>query len=121
MQSDELKKYIPDDIRPNNLNREYLLSVSIIYIYIIYSKKFQVLAFVDNVLYLSLYESYKEIKEERVAKKWGDYEINVIEGVKGILENFQSVDENSTKIAKPLRFPKNGKINGYFEKNKQRK
>ena len=121
MQSDELKKYIPDDIRPNNLNREYLLSVSIIYIYIIYSKKFQVLAFVDNVLYLSLYESYKEMKEERVAKKWGDYEINVIEGVKGILENFQSVDENSTKIAKPLRFPKNGKINGYFEKNKQRK
>jgi len=46
-----------------------------------------------------LYESYKEIKEERVAKKWGEYEISVIQGVKGILENFQSVDENSTKIA----------------------
>ena len=80
------------------------------------------MAFVDNVLYLSLYESYKEIKEERVAKKWGDYEINVIEGVKGILENFQSVDENNTKIAKPLRFSKNWKINGYFTKiNKEDK
>ena len=40
MQSDELKKYIPDDICPNNLSREYLLSVSEIYIYIIHSNKF---------------------------------------------------------------------------------
>ena len=66
--------------------------------------------FVDNALYLSLYKSYKEIKEERVSKKWGDYEINVFEGVKGILENLQGVDENNAKIAKPLRFSKNGKI-----------
>ena len=49
------------------------------------------LAFVDNKLYLELYESYKEIKEERMAKKWGDFEINVLIGVKGILDNFQRV------------------------------
>lgn len=66
-----------------------------------------------------MYESYKEIKEERVAKKWGEYEISVIQGVKGILENFQSVDENSTKIAKPLRISKNGKQNEYFSKIKK--
>ena len=77
------------------------------------------MVFVDKWLYLSLYESYKAIKEERVAKKLGDYEINVIEGVKGILENFQNVDENSTKISKPLRFSKNVKINGYFVKIKK--
>ena len=77
------------------------------------------MAFVDNKLYISLYESYKEIKEERIAKKWGEYEINVIQGVKGILENFESVDENSTKIAKPLRISKNGKKNEYFSKINQ--
>lgn len=76
------------------------------------------MAFVDNGLYISLYESYKEIKEES-CEKMGNYEINVIEGVKGILENFQSIDENSTKIAKPLRLSKNGKINGYFAKINQ--
>ena len=69
------------------------------------------MAFVDNKLYISLYESYKEIKEERIAKKWGEYEINVIQGVKGILENFQSVDEN--------KISKNGKKNEYFSKIKQ--
>ena len=46
------------------------------------------MAFVDNQLYLTLYESYKEIKEERQAKKWGDYEIEVLNGVKDILNNF---------------------------------
>ena len=57
---------------------------------------------------MSLYKSYKEIKEERVTKKLGDYEIDVINGVKGILENFQRVDKKSTKIVKPL-ISKNGK------------
>ena len=38
MENDELKKYIPDDICPNYLTREYLLSVgkNIIYITILY-------------------------------------------------------------------------------------
>jgi len=74
------------------------------------------LAFVDNELYLKLYESYKEIKEERLAKKWGDYEINVINGVKGILDNYKSINENNTKVAKPLRISKNGKLIGCVSK-----
>lgn len=74
------------------------------------------LAFVDNKLYLSLYESYKEIKEERQAKKWANYEIEVISGVKGTLENFQSVDEKNTKSNKPLRLSKNGKKIGFVSK-----
>ena len=65
------------------------------------------MAFVDNKLYLSLYESYKEIKEDRQTKKWANYEIEVIGGVKGILENFQSVDEKNSKSNKPLRLSKN--------------
>ena len=35
MESEELKRYIPDDISPINLTREYLLSVSILLLYII--------------------------------------------------------------------------------------
>ena len=66
-----------------------------------------------------MYESYKEIKDERVAKEWGEYEISVIQSVKGILENFQSVDENNTKIAKPLRVSGDGKKNESFSKIKQ--
>ena len=68
---------------------------------------------------MSLYELFKEIKEERVAKKLGDYEIDVINGVKGILENFQSVDEKSTKFVKPLRISKNGKRNRHLSKIKE--
>ena len=34
MENDELKKYIPDDIYPYYLSREYLLSVSQNFIYI---------------------------------------------------------------------------------------
>ena len=83
------------------------------------------LAFVDNKLYLELYESYKEIKEERVAKKWGDFEINVLNGVKGILDNFQSVDSNNPKVSKPLRISKNGKgiefLSRISQENKKKK
>ena len=35
MENDDLKKYIPDDISPINLSREYLLSVSLLIIYLI--------------------------------------------------------------------------------------
>lgn len=125
MENNELQKYIPDDICPTNLSREYLLSASIYDINIFNFYILQVLAFVDNKQYLTLYESYKQIKEERQAKKWGDFEINVINGVKGILENYKSVDEQNGKISKPLRFSKNHKEVGFVskieEKNKKEK
>lgn len=116
MENNELQKYIPDDICPTNLSREYLLSASINNINIFNLLLLYVLAFVDNKLYLTLYESYKQIKEERQAKKWGDFEINVINGVKGILDNYKSVDEQNGKISKPLRFSKNHKEVGFVSK-----
>ncbi len=116
MESEELKRYIPDDISPINLTREYLLSVRILILHVILPSILQVLAFVDNKLYLSLYEAYKEIKEERTTKKWGDFEMNVLNGVKGILDNFQSVDSKNTKVSKPLRISKNGKEIGFVSK-----
>ena len=70
-------------------------------------------------MYLSLYESYKEIKEERQAKKWGDYEIEVLNGVKDILNNYQSVDEKNSKIPKPIRVSKNGKTIGFAKKKSE--
>ena len=93
-----------------------LLSASINNINIFNLLLLYVLAFVDNKLYLTLYESYKQIKEERQAKKWGDFEINVINGVKGILDNYKSVDEQNGKISKPLRFSKNHKEVGFVSK-----
>ena len=36
-----------------------------------------------------------------MAKKWADYEIDVMNGVKGIISQFQSIDENNN--SKPLR------------------
>ena len=76
-------------------------------------------------MYLELYESYKEIKEEWLAKKWGDFEIKVINGVKGILDKFESVDEKNSKISKPLRISKNRKLiefmNKINEENKKEK
>ena len=116
MDNEELKMYLPEDVCPTFISREYLLSVRYYFIHIIILNNIQVLAFVDNELYLSLYEQYKEIKEERQAKKWGDYQINVINGVKGILNNFQSVDEKNGKITKPLRISKNGKEVGLVTK-----
>ena len=70
----------------------------------------------DNKLYLSLYESYKEIKEERLGKKWSNYEIEVINGVKDILENFESIDEKNPKSNKPLRVSKKGKKISFLSK-----
>lgn len=116
MENEELKRYIPDDISPINLTREYLLSVRILILNLILPPILQVLAFVDNKLYLSLYEGYKEIKEERTAKKWGDFEMDALNGVKGILANFQSVDSKNTKVSKPLRISKNGKEIGFVSK-----
>lgn len=37
-------------------------------------------------------------------------------GVKRILDDFQSVDENNNKVAKPLRISKNGKLIGFVKK-----
>jgi hypothetical protein len=37
-------------------------------------------------------------------------------GVKGILDNFQSVDSNNPKVSKPLRFSKNGQEMGFLSK-----
>ena len=82
------------------------------------------LAFVENKIYLSLYESYKEIKEERQSKRWCNYEIEVISGVKGILNSYQSVDANNSKISKPLRLFKMGKrlnLLKKFQKTTKRK
>ena len=54
-----------------------------------------------------------------MAKKWGDFEIKVMDGVKGILDNFQSVDSNNPKVSKPLRSSKNGKKIGFISKISQ--
>ena len=40
----------------------------------------------------------------------------MISGVKGILNSYQSVDANNSKISKPLRLSKNGKKIGFVEK-----
>ena len=64
-----------------------------------------------------LYESYKEIKEERQSKRsWCNYEIEVISDVKGILNSYQSVDVNNSKIAKLLRLSINRKKIGSVKK-----
>ena len=68
MDNDEIKMYLPDDVCPTFISREYLLSIRHYFIHIIILKNIQVLVFVDNELYLSLYEQYKEIKEERRPK-----------------------------------------------------
>lgn len=101
--------YIPDDITPNSISREYLLSVNINFINFILNESLQVIAFADNELYLKLYEGYKQIKEERQSKKWGSYQIEVAQGVKDVLDKYQSIDSNTSKGLKPLRFSKNGK------------
>ena len=47
----------------------------------------------------------------------GDFEINVLNGVWDILDNFESVDSNNPKVLKPLRISKNGKkMDGKKEK-----
>lgn len=40
----------------------------------------------------------------------------MISGVKGILNSYQSVDANNSKISKPLRLSKNGKKIGFVKK-----
>ena len=49
----------------------------------------------------------------------------VFNGVKGILDNFQSVGSNNPKVSKPLRASKNGKRIGFLslisKENKKKK
>ena len=59
---------------------------------------------------------YKQIKEERQAKKQGDYEIEVINDVKDILDKFQRVYGNVGKGLKPYRISKNWKESKLIKK-----
>ena len=53
---------------------------------------------------------------KKLAKKWADYQIDVMNGIKGIFIQFQSIDEKNNKINKPLRISKNGKVIGFVKK-----
>lgn len=62
--------YIPDDLSKNSLNREYLLSVSYLY-------NFLILAVIRKDKWLKLCKGYKEMVNKRPAKAWEDYSINL--------------------------------------------
>ena len=51
-----------------------------------------------------------------MAKKLGNFEIDALNGVKGILDNFKSVNSNNPKVSKALRTSKNGKGIGFLSK-----
>lgn len=65
---------------------------------------------------IKLHESCKEIKEEQAAKKRVNFEINVLNRGKEILDNFQSVNSNNPKVSKTFRLSKNGKGIGFLRK-----
>ena len=64
-------------------------------------------------------------KRRKFGKKIDDFEINVSNGVKGILYNFQSFYSNNPKVSKPLKTSKNGKgiefLSRIFQENKKEK
>ena len=72
-----LMKYIPDDIKINSLNREFLLSV---------------LMAGNQTKYFELYKQYKEILSEKDGKRLQKYMIPISEELKNKLAGYTPVD-----------------------------
>lgn len=90
----ELRKYIPDNISLNSLNRNYLLTV---------------LAYVDRNTWLALYNAYKEKLSARANDKWDTYGIQISNDVAQKINNYISSDGSKGK--KPFHLSKRGQPN----------
>ena len=75
------KQYLPDNISIKSLSRDYILSVSTIFL-------FQIIAYYSPNTYSKLYELYKVKALEKETKKWSNYKIDIVEKFKTNIENF---------------------------------
>ena len=64
--------YIPDNIQPMSLSRDFILSVSLLSL-----NSEQLVAFVDPTLYKNLYIISQQELSRRNINKWSNYELSI--------------------------------------------
>ena len=83
----EYAAYVPDNIDPTKLSREFLLAVNIILIFV------QLIAYVDPTLYKELYAISKIQLSQQKYKKWNDFKVEINENLIENIHNYSSVDK----------------------------
>ena len=63
-------EYLPDNVRLENLSKDFLFSVSQ---YII----FQLVAYIEPNIYAQMYDMYKKKTVDNAMKKWDEYGVNI--------------------------------------------
>jgi hypothetical protein len=86
----ESKYYIPDDIKPSAISREYLFTVSSIFNIWFLLK--QILETVSPAKYVELYNLYKAKLSNKMVKKWSNYQVMMNPVIAEKIKNFISVD-----------------------------
>ena len=78
---EEYKDYFPDNIKFENITRDFLLSVSKFLI-------LQIIAYVTPNIYAKLYELYKSKEMEKETSKWNNYEIKIQSALKDKINQY---------------------------------
>lgn len=99
----DYEKYLPDNIKYENLSKDFLFSL---------------IAHVDPLTYSAMYDLYKKKVSSNIYKKWNEYSINVKEDM------MQSINEyvpakNNIKNLKPFRLSKNHNETRVFIRNEE--
>ena len=83
----EYAAYVPDNIDPTKLSREFLLAVNIILIFV------QLIAYVDPTLYKDLYAISKIQLSQQKYKKWNDFKVEINTNLIENIHNYSTVDK----------------------------
>ena len=83
----EYAAYVPDNIDPTKLSREFLLAVNIILIFV------QLIAYVDPTLYKELYAISKIQLSQQKYKKWNDFKVEINTNLIENIHNYSIVDK----------------------------
>ena len=83
----EYAAYVPDNIDPTKLSREFLLAVNIILIFV------QLIAYVDPTLYKELYAISKIQLSQQKYKKWNDFKVEINTNLIENIHNYSTVDK----------------------------
>lgn len=93
----ELQQFLPDDIKPDSLNRDYLLAV---------------LAFCRKDIWVQLYNQYKSHIANSSTNRWEEYTIQLDQGIAKRIEEF--INSSNGANCKPFRLTKKGVPNSSF-------
>ena len=98
----KLKDYLPDNVSPMSLTRDFLLTVSFQKI-----NKLQLVAFLDPELYKQFYIISKEQSGNGSSNRWDDYNLIIDKNIFDKIKQFTPINSNVNKNSKGFRISKN--------------